>query len=146
MKKTFSRWIFHFSFSKFSYSAGKTKQNPDWTELLFPQGGRSCSNSSVNLQNHNSYRHQSSSEAPLSQRLIHQDRHEDSSSSEQRAEQKTRRLQSAGHRPAACYRCLLLLFSAGKNNVEQFCPDKMTEAALITFPSRISEALAHLLS
>lgn len=75
-------------FCTFSYSTGKTKQTPDWNKLFCLQVGPSCSNLSVNLQNHNSHWHQSSSEVSLSQRLIHQDRHEDSSPAEQRAEPK----------------------------------------------------------
>lgn len=102
-EKTCSRLIFHLSPSHFvHFLTAQEKQNRPLTELNCPQGGPSCSNLSVSLQNHNSCQHQSSSEASLSQRLSHQDRHEDGCPAEQRA---ARWLHSAGNRPASvCYR------------------------------------------
>lgn len=95
--------------------------------------GPSCSNLSVNLINHNSHWHQSSSDVPLPQRLIHQTRHEDSFPAEQRIELKQAPSSPLPIDPSAPFSCCFL-YLAGKNYIEHFVLTKWQEGSLITFP------------
>lgn len=119
-----------FSFCNFSYSTRKTKQSLDFFLI---QVGPSCSHLSVNLINHNSHWHQSSSDVPLPQRLIHQTRHEDSFPAEQRMGLKQAPCNPLPIDPSASFSCCFL-YLAGKNYIEHFVLTKWREGSLITFP------------